>query len=89
MRFKDVRIYQKHIPEDAISDLVEEEQEWIGQTSIERSCMIDIEPLITCKECKHYTSEYGDSHFGLGFCLFTNRPFAHHQGFCAWGERND
>ena len=33
----------------------EEEQEWIAQTSIERSCMIDIEPLITCKKCKHYT----------------------------------
>lgn len=119
MRFKDVRIYQKHIPEDAISDLVkyqreeagkalvnrlekgrwyavrmtekeeEQEQEWIGQTSIERSCMIDIEPLITCKECKHYTSEYRDAHFGLGFCLFINSPCAHHQGFCAWGERND
>lgn len=56
---------------------------------MERECIINIDSLVQCKECKHYTLEYGDNHFGLGFCPFINSHLVMSKGFCAWGERRE
>ena len=69
---------------------VPEENEPIGDVYYpdERDAPMPVEPLVHCKDCKHYRdringcAEFGDESRGE----FAN---VEPDGFCAWGERRE
>ena len=56
---------------------------------MERECIINIDSLVQCKDCKHYHLEAGDDSYAVGYCPFIGSHLVMSEGFCAWGERRE
>ena len=63
------------------------------QEEIKRLPTVDAEPMVRCRDCKYYGSNWwiGDCHleqWGDGWGNYPP-PTVTEDGFCAWGERRE
>ena len=48
---------------------------------------VNSEPIVRCRDCKHYMDYEHEPEPNLGYCYEHDREEVRDSYFCAWGER--